>query len=74
KKQQYICTRFAPQEVWGSKLRSSLHTGITMFLGLRKLKKIKVKKLYFLLVRFKRGCIFAAAKTAKDFNKNCSCF
>tara|TARA_R100001224_G_scaffold10736_1_gene5475 strand:- start:508 stop:669 length:162 start_codon:yes stop_codon:yes gene_type:complete len=33
-----------------------------------KLRKIKVKKLIFLLARIKRGCIFAAAKTAKIFS------
>ena len=48
--------------------------GYGVFFKAIKLKKIKVKKLIFLLARIKRGCIFAAAKTAKVFNKNGSCF
>ena len=48
--------------------------GYGVFFKAIKLKKIKVKKLIFLLARIKRGCIFAAAKTAKVFNRNGSCF
>ena len=74
RKQQYICTRFETQRGLRSRAGSSLHIGIRCFFKAIKLKKIKVKKLIFLLARIKRGCIFAAAKTAKVFNKNGSCF
>ena len=44
------------------------------FKGIKLEKNKSKKKLIFLLARIKRGCIFAAAKTAKVFNKNGSCF
>ena len=48
--------------------------GYGVFFKAIKLKKNKSKKTYFLLARIKRGCIFAAAKTAKVFIRNGSCF
>ena len=66
KKQQYICTRFETQRGLMSKAGSSLHIGIRGFLRVENGLKNKSKKVIFLLARNKRGCIFAAAKTAKD--------
>ncbi|SKB99718.1 hypothetical protein SAMN05660903_03712 [Salegentibacter salinarum] len=63
---------FAPalrhKEAWRVEAKKFITYWEEVFLELQKALKIKSKKNIFLLARFKRGGIFAPAKTAKDFN------